>query len=156
MSMFDEARSIAVMMKMRGLSQGQVAKMLGASQSYVANKLRLLQLDHPLQVRITAEYLSERHARALLRLDEKLRPEALDKICKRHLTVAESEALIDSMRNTCLPNKIGRAARLSGIDIFLNGVKASLSSLSAIGVSASQKISYHGSKIMVTILLDEG
>ena len=155
MNMFDEARSIAVMMKMKNLSQKQVAKMLGTSQSYVANKLRLLGLDEGIQKEIIAANLTERHARALLKLDSKMRQEALDKIRERHLTVAESEALIDFMNTRELPSKIGNVDRLRAIDFFLEGIKNSIASLSSIGVTASQKISYHGSKILLTISLDE-
>ena len=156
MSMFDEARSLQIMMKMRGLSQGEVAKMLGTSQSYVANKLRLLGLDEELQMKIVATGLTERHARALLRLDEKLRPEALDKICERRLTVRESEALVDFMNTHNLANEIGNADRLRAIDIFLDGMKNSLASLCAIGVTSSQKTSYFGNKMVITICIENG
>ena len=156
MSMFDEARSLRVMMKMRGLSQGEVAKMLGTSQSYVANKLRLLGLDEELQMKIVATGLTERHARALLRLDEELRPEALDKICERRLTVRESEALVDFMNTHNLANKIGSSDRLRAIDIFLDGMKNSLASLCAIGVASSQKTSYFGNKMIITISIENG
>ena len=155
MDMFDEARSIKTMMKMRNMSQSEVAKMLGVSQSYVANKLRLLSLEDSLQVRISAERMSERHARALLRLDKDLRHRALDDICERRLNVQESEALIDMMRIGSLAKSIGKSDRLSAINIFLGGVKDSLSSLSSIGIKATQKLSYHGSKILLTISLDE-
>lgn len=156
MSMFDEARSLRVMMKMRGLSQGEVAKMLGTSQSYVANKLRLLGLDEELQMKIVATGLTERHARALLRLDEELRPEALDKICERRLTVRESESLVDFMNTHNLANEIGNADRLRAIDIFLDGIKNSLASLCAIGVTSSQKTSYFGNKMIITISIENG
>ena len=154
--MFDEARSIAIMMKMRSLSQTEVAKMLGVSQSYVANKLRLLQLDGELQERINEAGLTERHARALLRLEKDARADALVKICERHLTVAESEALIDFMNIHNLSNKIGNSDRLHAIDIFLDGIKNSLTSLCAIGVTSSQKISYFGNKMMITISIENG
>ncbi len=156
MSMFDEARSLQVMMKMRGLAQGEVAKMLGTSQSYVANKLRLLGLDEELQRKIVSAGLTERHARTLLRLDEELRPEALDKICERRLTVRESEALVDFMNTHNLANKIGGADRLRAIDIFLDGIKNSLASLCAIGVTSSQKTSYFGNKMVITICIENG
>lgn len=156
MSMFDEARSLQVMMKMRGLSQSEVAKMLGTSQSYVANKLRLLGLDEELQRKIVAAGLTERHARALLRLDEELRPAALDKICERRLTVRESEALVDFMNTHNLTNKISGADRLRAIDIFLDGMKNSLASLCAIGVTSSQKTSYFKNKMVITICIENG
>ena len=155
MNFFDEARAISGMIQMRKTSQKEIAKMLGVSQSYVANKLRLLQLDDELQKKIIDVGLSERHARALLKLDKNLRPEALNRICERRLNVRESEALIDMMRTKDLANTIGKSDRLSAIDVFLTGVKDSLYSLSSLGVGATQKLSYHGSKIMLTISLDE-
>ena len=85
MTMFEEAKSLYGMMKMRKMTQSETAKMLGVSQSYVANKLRLLQLDQKMQDRICESGLSERHARVLLRIkDEGLRREVLDKIIERH------------------------------------------------------------------------
>lgn len=155
MNFFDEAGAISGMIQMKKASQSEIAKMLGVSQSYVANKLRLLGLDEELRKKIIDEGLSERHARALLKLDKNLRPQALDRICERRLNVRESEALIDMMRTKDLANTIGKSDRLSAIDVFLTGVKDSLSSLSSLGVGATQKLSYHGSKIMLTISLDE-
>ncbi len=156
MNMFEEARSLDGMIKMRRLSQNQAAKMLGVSQSYVANKIRLLGLKKEHQDRIIATRLSERHARALLRLEEDLRSDALEKIIERGLTVSESEALIDFMNTHNLPKKVGNADRLRAIDIFLDGIKNSLASLCAIGVTSSQKTSYFGNKMVITICIENG
>ena len=74
MNMFDEARALSGTIKMRGISQSEMAKMLGVSQSYIANKLRLLTLDDGLKAKICESNLTERHARAILRLrDAELR-----------------------------------------------------------------------------------
>ena len=155
MDMFDEARAMSATMRLCNITQRELAERMGVSQSYVANKLRLLGFSPYLEKLITKYKISERHARALLKLDKNLRPEALDRICERRLNVRESEALIDMMRTKDLANTIGKSDRLSAIDVFLTGVKDSLSSLSSLGVGATQKLSYHGSKIMLTISLDE-
>ena len=155
MNMFEEAKSLDGMLKMRKLSQTEAAKMLGVSQSYVANKLRLLGLEEGLQEKIVAAGLTERHARALLRLKSKEdQQKALDIICARRLSVAESEALVDFMKTSELSRIIGRADRLRGIDFFLTETKKSLSALSSIGVNASHKISYHGNKIIATFCIE--
>ncbi len=154
MNMFDEAKSFEVMMRSRGLSQSEVARMLGVSQSYVANKLRLLQLDEKIQEKIASAGLTERHARALLRLEEGRRADALQIITERALTVNQSEALIDFMRCAELPKQIGKADRLRGVDIFLLGLKDSLAALSSIGVKSHQKISYSDNKIVVAISIE--
>lgn len=155
MNMFDEAKSLETMMKMRSLSQCRVAKMLGVSQSYVANKLRLLKLESNLQEKILSNGLSERHARALLRLDERQRDVALDKICERRLSVAESEALVDFLRIGNAPKTLGKANRLSHIDKFINSTKESLKTLASVGVNSTQKVNYFGDKILITICLED-
>ena len=156
MSMFDEARSIATMMKMRNLTQGEVAKMLGVSQSYVANKLRLLKLDTPTQEKIIRSGLSERHARAILKLkNDDDRAKALDKICERGFSVAESEALVDMLAFTDAPKAIGKAKTLSAIDSFIDLTKRSLDIIRASGAGAKSKISYENNKVYISICIDE-
>lgn len=156
MSMFDEAKSIATMMKMRNLTQGEVAKMLGVSQSYVANKLRLLKLDESMRERIIKADLSERHARAILRLkSDEDRSKALDKICERGLSVAESEALVDMLSLTEVPTVFGKAKALSAIDAFIDSIKQSLAIIRSSGADAKSKINYENNKVYISICIDE-
>lgn len=156
MSMFDEAKSIATMMKMRNLTQGEVAKMLGVSQSYVANKLRLLKLDESMRERIIKADLSERHARAILRLkSDEDRSKALDKICERGLSVAESEALVDMLSLTEVPTVFGKAKALLAIDAFIDSIKQSLAIIRSSGADAKSKINYENNKVYISICIDE-
>ena len=156
MNMFDEARAIRAMMEMCAMTQDGMAKKLGVSQSYVANKLRLLKLPCELEKRIVEGGLSERHARALLRLDDpEARRTALDRICERRLNVAEAEALVDMLHDGQAPKRIGRATKLSRIDTFIDTVKQSLRTLSSLGIDAKESISYYGSKTYITISIDE-
>ena len=156
MSIFDEARSISVMMKMRRMTQSQTAKMLGVSQSYVANKLRLLNLDEKLQKRICEANLTERHARALLRLTAERREAALEEIIERKMTVAEAEALVDFLHIKDISETVGQSDRLRGVGYFMDETKKTLSALRSLGVFATQKVSYYGSKIMITICIENG
>ena len=156
MNMFDEARSVRGMMKMCGMTQEEMAKKLGVSQSYIANKLRLLKLEPECEAIITDCSLTERHARALLRLEGKeARLNALKQISDRNLNVAESEALIDLLHDSQAPWRIGKATRISCIDTFKDTLRASLETLSEMGVSATQIISCHGSKTYITLCIDE-
>ena len=70
MDMFDEAKAIRSTMELCHLTQGELARQLGVSQSYVANKLRLLKFSQKMTEKIRSSGISERHARALLRLVE--------------------------------------------------------------------------------------
>jgi ParB family chromosome partitioning protein len=96
--MFDEARAIYGTVKLCHKTQEELAKSLGVSQSFIANKVRLLKFSHFMQERIIESGISERHARAILRLEgEGLQYTALKEICDGSLSVAESEELVENM-----------------------------------------------------------
>ena len=156
MNMFEEATSIFGMMKMRGLNQSQMAKTLGVSQSYVANKLRLLKHEQKHKDRIIELGLSERHARALLRLDNlELRDYALEKIGERGFTVAESEALIDTLYEQKAPKLLGKSDKLSAVEGFRSSVRASIERLLSLGVEVKSRSYYFQDKLCITIAIEE-
>lgn len=154
MDMFEEARALAVTMKMRKMSQSETAKSLGVSPSYISNKLRLLGLSEKMQKQITENNLTERHARALLRLDDESdRQAVLDRVCKEKLSVARTEALVDLYYIANAPEKIGNAEKLNHIDIFLDDLTKSLSVLSSRGLITSKKISCENEKTFISICI---
>ena len=71
MNMFEEAKAIESMLAARGITQATLASILGVSQPYIANKLRLLHFPDNIREMIVSAGLSERHARTLLRLRRK-------------------------------------------------------------------------------------
>lgn len=94
----EEAQGIARLVESFGLSQEEVARRLGKSQSSVANKLRLLRLPPDVQAGLLEAGLTERHGRALLRLaDDDERREALRYIAQHDLTVAAADRYIDRL-----------------------------------------------------------
>ncbi len=98
LSMFEEAASIQSLISLTGMTQEACAKKLSVSQSYVANKLRLLRLSEGEQEKIEENGLTERHARALLRLeDEEEREEVLSIIIKREMNVSRTEEYIEDI-----------------------------------------------------------
>lgn len=98
LSMFEEAASIQSLISLTGMTQEACAKKLSVSQSYVANKLRLLRLSDGEQEKIEENGLTERHARALLRLeDEEERGEVLSIIIKREMNVSRTEEYIEDL-----------------------------------------------------------
>ena len=156
MNMFEEAASILGMMKMMNLTQNEMAKKLGVSQSYIANKLRLLKHTEDHKRRILELNLSERHARALLRLEEeKTRDIALEKIGERGFNVAESEALIDLLYEQEAPKRIGKAEKLSAVSSFRESVKSSLERLLSLGVDVKSRSYYFQDKLYITIAIEE-
>lgn len=98
LSMFEEAASIQSLISLTGMTQEACAKKLSVSQSYVANKLRLLRLSDGEQEKIEENGLTERHARALLRLEDKEeRGEVLSIIIKREMNVSRTEEYIEDI-----------------------------------------------------------
>jgi len=154
--MFEEAKALEGMIKMCGISQTEMAKKLGVSQSYVANKLRLLRLSAEVREAITDNGLTERHARALLRLNDSSRQnEALSIIAKEGLNVEKSEALIDFLHEERAPELIGKATLLKRIETFKSTLGKSLDTLVSLGIEAKSRTTYYGTKTYITISIDE-
>ena len=98
LSMFEEAAAIASLIRLTGMTQEQCAQKLSVSQSYVANKMRLLRLTEEEQTLILENGLTERHSRALLRFDSAdERIAILRTIVERHMNVAQAEEYVESM-----------------------------------------------------------
>ena len=155
MTMFDEARTIAGMIKMQRETQAETAKRLGVSQSYVANKLRLLALSDEEQREICEGGLSERHARALLRLSGEKRRSALKRTVERGYTVRECEALVDFLHDTEAPKAIKQVSQSDRIKKVTDTLEASVRTLRSLGIDASISRSFHGRKSYLTVCIKE-
>ena len=102
----EEAEGLARLMRQYGLNQEQAARRVGKSQSAVANKLRLLRHSPQVLQALRENGLSERHARALLKLpgeDERLRVIGL--IAQNDWTVAKTEQYIDALLQPAAPKR---------------------------------------------------
>ncbi|MBS6366862.1 MAG: ParB/RepB/Spo0J family partition protein [Clostridiales bacterium] len=135
----EEAEGLARLMRLYGLSQEQAAAKVGKSQSAVANKLRLLRHSPAVREVLRTQHLSERHARALLKLpDEPAQLEALEHIVQRQLNVAQTEQYIDrtleqrqSAQKRCMRNFVLRDVR-----VFLNTLNHNLELIKNAGIAA--------------------
>ncbi|HHV71059.1 MAG TPA: nucleoid occlusion protein [Clostridia bacterium] len=101
----DEAEGYRLLIDEFGLTQEELARRVGKSQSTIANKLRLLRLPENVRQNISQEIITERHARALLRLkNDKQQLEVLNKIYEQKLNVRQTEEVIESiLRAETLP-----------------------------------------------------
>ncbi len=134
---FEEAEALAILISDYRMSQEELCKKLGKAQSTLSNKLRLLKLNDEMRYKISRAGLSERHARALLSLnDEVQRARALSIIIDRHLTVSESEALIEQMLRK---NETPKRQILKGfkdIRIFINTLNNAVDAIRRAGIDA--------------------
>ena len=150
----EEAAAIAQLIAAYGLSQEQAAEKLGKSQSAIANKLRLLRLS-PACTRLLRENgLSERHARALLRLtDEEDRVKALGTIAARGYNVAQSESYIEQflkVKRKTPPPRLPTYI-IKDVRIFLNTIRRSVDVMQRAGVKADVQREDTEDGILLTI-----
>lgn len=100
LSPIEEAKSYKKLLDRGYLTQDQLASRMGKNQSTVSNKLRLLNLDEKVQDALLNNKISERHARSLLKLDNKEeQKEVLDEIIEKRLNVRDTEDLINRKLN---------------------------------------------------------
>ena len=100
LSPIEEAKSYKKLLDRGYLTQDQLASRMGKNQSTVSNKLRLLNLGEKVQDALLNNKISERHARSLLKLDNKEeQKEVLDKIIEKRLNVRDTEDLINRKLN---------------------------------------------------------
>lgn len=151
LTVWEEAEAICRLVREFSLSQEEVGRKLGISQSAVANKMRLLRLPDDIIDRLKECGLSERHARALLRLpNPQLQRQALDHIRKHHLTVAASERYIEGLLQE-KPRKATPIFRTKDVRLFFNAMKRSLAIMQSAGINAHYGQEENDEEITLTI-----
>ncbi|MQS45110.1 ParB/RepB/Spo0J family partition protein [Lactobacillus salsicarnum] len=97
----EEARAYRKVLDSEKITQLELASRISKSQSYVANKLRLLSLDKKVIEALANDKISVRHGRELLRLkDEKAQEKALTSILDGSLNVKQTKDLVDKLTKT--------------------------------------------------------
>lgn len=155
MDMFSEAEAMKATMELCSMTQSGVARQLGMSQSYVANKLRLLSLSEECRAIIKDGKICERIARAVLPLGEEDRLRVLYEAKERGLTVRECEAMIAIIHNRTAPQIISRSYELERIGDFQKTIKECVKILCSFGIDASLKTSYLGKKLFLTVCIED-
>lgn len=142
LSFFEEATAIDRLMRDYALTQEQIAIALGKTQSSVSNKLRLLRLKPDIRAMIAEHDLTERHARALLRInDEDKRRKALKKIIEKQMNVRQTEDFINALltikpkKRKKDPNKLPLKL-YKDIRLFVNTIDKAVDSMRLAGMEA--------------------
>lgn len=138
LGVFEEAEGLRRLVEEWGVTQEEAAARLGKSQSSIANKLRLLRLTEEERTLITEAGLTERHARALLRLpDEGERLAALHTVIERKMNVAQEEAYITQLLSEKdKPEKPRRRIVVRDVRIFLNTIHHAVDVMKQNGIQA--------------------
>ena len=141
LSFMEEAEAYSALIAIHGFTQEQIAAKLGKNQSTIANKLRLLRLPESVKASLVEHNLTERHARALLRIpDEDKQLEALKKICDNSYNVSETDAYIDKLLEAKKEPELKVVPKRTGImkdvRIFMNTINRAVSVMIESGISA--------------------
>ena len=143
----EEARGIAALMDKWSISQEQTAKMLGKSQSAIANKLRLLKHSQPVLDALREAGLTERHGRALLKLaSEQQKLEVIRTIHQLDMNVARTEQYIQS-----LLQEQPKQERRPNVTAFIRNLTQSLSKIQLSGIPAVSERKETENEIVLTI-----
>lgn len=154
LNFFEEADGIKKLMSDFSLSQQEVSAKLGIAQSTLSNKLRLLKLTREQREKILSAKLKERHARAIIRLPENLRDEALNRIIAEQLSLSETEELIEKMLQpqgeAVKPLRLGK---IGDIRIFSNSISRIIGTMRRSGLDAKSHKNETDSYIEYTIII---
>lgn len=134
---FEESEALANVMYAFGLSQEELASRLGKASSTISNKLRLLKLPDDLRFEIAKANLTERHARALLKLENEAQMRrALSIIIERRLNVAETDKLVTQMLERGITPKKPPLKLFKDVRIFVNTLNHAVETMRRSGIDA--------------------
>lgn len=155
LTVIEEAAAYQRLLDLHELTQEALAQRLGKSQSTIANKLRLLKLPEAVQQAILQREITERHARALIKLkEEAAQLEVLQQIIEHELNVKETEQLIKKMFEPKEKPK-QKKPRLKGVNkdirIAMNTIRQSLNMVSDTGIDVSSDEEDHDDYVQITI-----
>ena len=138
LNFFEEAEGIALLINSMGLTQEEVAKRLGKSQSAIANKLRILKICDRQKEIIIGAGLTERHARALLKIDStELRDKTLAYVVLKRFNVAQTEEFIEQLlQNSAVEKKKERLVIVRDVRLFANTIQKAIMLMRQSGIEA--------------------
>lgn len=143
LSYMEEAEGYNNLITEHHFTQEELAQKIGKSQSTIANKIRLLKLPPLVKKILSDNNLTERHARALLKLhDEQLQLKVLKHVCEKGLNVKRTEELVERAIQKYTREESGREGEkkftraIKDIRIFVNTIRQAIDLMKKSGVNA--------------------
>lgn len=134
---FEEAVAIEKLLTDYGMTRDEICKKLGKAPPTISNKLRLLRLPEEIRMRITQENLTERHARALLKLTSVSQIErAMSIIAEKRLNVAETERLVSQILTNDSRHRQPTVKLFKDVRIFVNTLNHAVDTMRRAGIEA--------------------
>lgn len=157
LNMFEQANAILNLIKVHCLTQEKIAAELSCSQSYVANKLRLLKISDEEKSIIIENSLTERHARCLLRIkDEDKRKTALRTVIRKNYNVAATEEYIDKLLAADKTEKSDKGKTkviVKDMKLFINTIDKAIETMRMTGfdVETTKRETAENTEIIIAI-----
>ena len=140
---FEEAEGYKRLISDFNLTQDDVAKRVGKSQSTIANKLRILKLPEEIRKNITPDVITERHARALLKIsDTNMQMAVLKEIYENELNVRDTDKLVEMKIESCANENKGKRGKkivriFKDMRIYLNTIKSAVNTIKEAGIDVN-------------------
>ncbi len=148
----EEAEGIRRLVEVHGMSQKDVAKRVGKNQSTVSNKLRILKLSPKVRDEMVVAGLSERHARAFLKLEDPiLQEKVLNQVIKNDLNVKKTEEIIETYLELSTPKKKKNIRGVFNYKIYINTLKQAYQAIKDTGLNAEFNHKDNGDHIEVIV-----
>lgn len=148
----EEAEGYEKLMNQFHITQEAMAARVGKKQSTIANKLRLLRLSAPVRKVLIDAALSERHARALLKLpDDAKRLEALETIVAKNYSVRQTEEYINKLIDGKKEEKRKRMVIVNDVRIYLNSIKQVVDAVKTAGIPVEMEQTLEGDEVIVSV-----
>jgi ParB family chromosome partitioning protein len=148
----EEAEGYEKLMTQFQLTQDGMASRVGKKQSTVANKLRLLKLSPAVRMEIRKQGLSERHARALLKLEgDDSQLKVIQVVVKKKLNVRQTENLIENLLSAETDNHKNRIVIVNDVRIYVNSIKQIYNTIQKSGIPAQMTQDLEGDEVVVTL-----
>lgn len=148
----EEAEGYEKLMNQFHITQEAMAARVGKKQSTIANKLRLLRLSAPVRKVLMDADLSERHARALLKLpDDEKRLEVLETIVAKNFSVRQTEEYINKLLDGKSEEKRKRMVIVNDVRIYLNSIKQVVDAVKTAGIPVAMEQTLEGDEVIISV-----
>lgn len=148
----EEAEGYEKLMNQFHITQEAMAARVGKKQSTIANKLRLLRLSAPVRNVLMDAELSERHARALLKLpDDEKRLEVLETIVAKNFSVRQTEEYINKLLDGKSEEKRKRMVIVNDVRIYLNSIKQVVDAVKTAGIPVAMEQTLEGDEVIISV-----
>ena len=148
----EEAEGYEKLMNQFHITQEAMAARVGKKQSTIANKLRLLRLSAPVRKVLMDAELSERHARALLKLpDDEKRLVVLETIVAKNFSVRQTEEYINKLLDGKSEEKRKRMVIVNDVRIYLNSIKQVVDAVKTAGIPVAMEQTLEGDEVIISV-----